>query len=98
MSEARRPGHGRWVWFLVALFTALHYDFWLWDDRTLWFGWLPAGLGYHAFYSIAAGLLWALVIRVAWPDHLEEWANAKRPEPEPPAVREPGAARSTVHR
>ncbi len=76
MIDARRPSGGRWVWFLVAAFAALHYDFWYWGDRTLWFGWLPAGLAYHAFYSIAAGLLWALVIRVAWPSHLEQWASS----------------------
>ncbi len=82
MSDARR-GRGRWMWGVVAVFAALHYDFWFWGDRTLWFGFLPAGLGYHAFYSIGAGCLWALFIRVAWPEHLEAWAHGGPERDEP---------------
>jgi hypothetical protein len=79
MSTARAR-RGRWMWGVVAVFALLHWDFWLWDDTTLWFGFLPAGLGYHALYSLAAGGLWALFIRVAWPAHIEEWASAGAPE------------------
>ena len=75
MTSARAP-RGRWMWVVVAVFAFLHWDFWLWDDRSLWLGFLPAGLAYHAAYSLAAGLLWLLFIRVAWPEHIEEWANA----------------------
>ena len=64
------------MWSVVAVFAFLHWDFWLWDDTNLWFGFLPAGLAYHALYSLAAGLLWALYIRVAWPAHIEEWARS----------------------
>jgi hypothetical protein len=71
-----RAPRGRWMWIVVAVFAFLHWDFWLWDDTTLWFGFLPAGLGYHALYSLCAGALWALFIRVAWPEHVEEWAGA----------------------
>jgi hypothetical protein len=71
----RLAPRGRWMWAVVVVFALLHWDFWLWDDRTLWLGFLPAGLGYHALYSLGAGLLWAVFIRVAWPSHVEAWAN-----------------------
>jgi hypothetical protein len=80
MSAAGRAPRGRWMWGVVAVFAFLHWDFWLWDDTSLWFGFLPAGLGYHALYSLGAGCLWALFIRVAWPAHVEEWANAGKGE------------------
>ena len=75
---------GRWMWIVVAVFALLHWDFWLWDDTTLWFGFLPAGLGYHALYSLAAGVLWMVFMRVAWPAHIEEWANAAPERPDEP--------------
>lgn len=83
MSTGHAP-RGRWMWFVVALFAFLHWDFWLWDDMNLWFDFLPAGLAYHALYSLCAGLLWLLFIRFAWPEHIEEWANAGAGEREEP--------------
>ena len=62
-------------WLLVVVLAVLHQDFWLWDDRTLVFGFVPAGLAYHAGYSLAAAGLWALALKVVWPSHLEEWAS-----------------------
>jgi hypothetical protein len=67
-----------WV-FAVVLFIA-HQDFWLWDDRSLVFGFLPIGLAYHALYSLAAAGLWALAIKFAWPSHIEQWADADEQE------------------
>lgn len=75
--------HRRWIWVAVVVYAFLHWDFWLWDDRTLWFGFLPAGLGYHALYSIGAGLFWAAFIAIAWPDDIEAWANARDGASEP---------------
>ncbi len=63
------------VWVLVAVLAVLHYDFWYWDDRTLVFGFLPIGLAYHAVFSLAAGLVWYLAVRFAWPEELEAWAD-----------------------
>ena len=34
--------------------------------------------GPSALYSLAAGALWFLFIRVAWPDEVEAWADAPR--------------------
>lgn len=58
----------------VALF-ALHHDFWNWNNQSLWFGFLPAGLGYHMLYSIAAASLWAFASHFAWPREIEEFAQ-----------------------
>lgn len=73
------PSHaarrGRWMWLVVAVLALLHWDFWWWSDTRVVFGFLPIGLAYHGLYSITAGLVWAVFMRVAWPDHLEEWAN-----------------------
>lgn len=65
----------RFVWGLVLALAVLHYDFWYWDDRTLVFGFMPIGLAYHAGFSLAAGLVWLLAVRFAWPANLEAWAD-----------------------
>ena len=63
------------VWGLVVLLAILHQDVWLWENRTLVFGFLPIGLAYHAGFSIAAACVWALALKFAWPDELEAWAD-----------------------
>ena len=57
---------------LVLVVVVLHQDTWLWTNKTLVFGFLPAGLAYHAGYSILAALTMALLVRYLWPAHLEE--------------------------
>ncbi|MGC6464057.1 MAG: DUF3311 domain-containing protein [Akkermansiaceae bacterium] len=59
--------------FLVLV--VLHQDFWNWDNANLVFGFMPVGLFYHACYSLTAALFWAIVMKVAWPASLEEWAE-----------------------
>ena len=66
----------RLLWGAVAVLAVLHWDFWFWDDRTILFGFLPIGLAYHMGYSIAAASLWWLALSLAWPDHIEEWAES----------------------
>jgi hypothetical protein len=57
---------------LVVGFYALHQDVWNWKRvEPLVFGFLPAGLAYHAAYSIGAALLMALLVRQAWPSGLD---------------------------
>lgn len=65
---------------LVVLFYVLHQDVWFWRDaRPLVFGFLPIGLFYHAAYTVAvSGLMW-LMVRYAWPAHLER--DIGTPEP-----------------
>jgi hypothetical protein len=60
---------------VFVLLWFLHHDFWNWDNRSLWFGFLPAGLGYQALFSLVAALFWALVNRFAWPHATEAWAE-----------------------
>ena len=54
---------------LVLLF-ALHNDWWLWADRSLWGG-LPAGLAYHLLYTFITVVAMVLLLRYAWPDELD---------------------------
>jgi hypothetical protein len=64
---------------LVLAVYALHQDFWFWRSaEPLLFGVLPAGLWYHAGYTLAAALLMWLLSRVAWPAHLEQGPEAQR--------------------
>jgi hypothetical protein len=57
---------------LVSAMFVLHQDVWFWRTaRPLVFGVLPIGLAYHAAFTLASsGLLW-LLVRLAWPSHLE---------------------------
>jgi hypothetical protein len=67
----------RWLLVLaVAVLYVLHQDIWFWRTaRPLVFGFLPVGLAYQAAFSIAAsGVLW-LLVRFAWPQHLEDAAE-----------------------
>lgn len=60
------------VWTAAILLAVLHQDFWLWNNATLLFGFMPAGLAYHVGFSIASGLLWAAAVIWAWPTEVEE--------------------------
>jgi hypothetical protein len=56
----------------VAAFYALHQDVWFWRAaRPLLFGFIPVGLTYHAFFTLGAALLMAVLVRLAWPARLE---------------------------
>ena len=62
---------------LIALITGLvyvlHQDVWFWRTaRPLVFGFLPIGLFYHAAYTVAISALMWLLVRRAWPSHLED--------------------------
>ena len=57
----------------VVLLYLLHQDFWFWREaRPLVFGFLPIGLFYHAAFTVvSSGALW-LLVKFAWPAHLDE--------------------------
>lgn len=63
------------ILIVFLIFVVLHQDFWNWDNSNLVFGFMPVGLFYHACYSLAAAAFWAIVMKVAWPTELEEWAE-----------------------
>lgn len=57
----------------VAIVYILHQDFWLWRTaRPFVFGFIPIGLFYHAMFAVLASLLMWLLVKFAWPSHLEE--------------------------
>jgi hypothetical protein len=58
---------------LIVLLYALHQDWWFWRSASpLVFGFIPIGLFYHAVYSVAVAALMWLLVRLAWPSHLEK--------------------------
>jgi Protein of unknown function (DUF3311) len=60
------------ILIVIALFI-LHQDFWFWRTATpIVFGFLPIGLFYHVCYTIVISLLMWLLVKYAWPSHLEE--------------------------
>lgn len=62
-------------WLLAILILAvymLHQDYWFWGNRDLVFGFLPTGMAYHAAYCVLAACLMAILVRYAWPHHLED--------------------------
>ena len=65
------------IFILFLILLVLHQDFWNWDNANLVFGFMPVGLAYHAGYSLIAATFWAVVIKIAWPTHLEEWAEGE---------------------
>lgn len=67
----------RMIYLALVLLGMIHQDFWLWNDPTLVFGFLPIGLAYHALHSIAAAAVWFLAVKHAWPEELESFAQGK---------------------
>ncbi len=64
----------------------LHQDSWNWKStEPLVFGFLPVGLAYHAGYSVLAAIMMAVLVKFAWPRHLESVEPddaARKPESE----------------
>ncbi len=75
MSAPRRTAAFWIVWGVVILLGILHQDLWFWDDTTLVLGFLPVGLFYHAMFSLACGVTWAMAVKFCWPKHVEQWAD-----------------------
>jgi hypothetical protein len=67
MSTGTKP----WVWLGVVVLFVLHQDVWLWTDASLWLGPLPAGLAYHAGYTVLVSAFWLMVVTFAWPPALD---------------------------
>ena len=62
--------------FAVVALYLLHQDYWYWYSvEPLVFGILPIGLFYHAVYSLVAVGFMLLLVRFAWPEHLESQAD-----------------------
>ena len=64
---------------IVVALCFLHQDFWFWRTaRPLMFGFIPIGLFYHACYTVAASLLFWMLVKHAWPAHLEREVEQNR--------------------
>ncbi len=60
------------VIILGALYV-LHQDFWFWRTAyPLFLGFIPVGLLYHGCYTIVIALVMWLLVKLAWPAHLDE--------------------------
>ena len=58
----------------MVLLYLLHQDVWFWRDaRPLVFGFFPIGLFYHAVYTVACSAVLWLLVKTAWPSHLEDF-------------------------
>jgi hypothetical protein len=67
---------------VVVILYVLHQDFWFWRTaRPLLFGFLPPGIWYHLGFTLAVSLVMWLLIRQAWPGHLDEELE-ERSQPE----------------
>ena len=65
---------------VIAVYV-LHQDFWNWRTAyPLVFGFVPIGLFYQAAFSVAASLLLWLLVKFAWPGHLERDIEQTEPE------------------
>ncbi|MBI2685835.1 MAG: hypothetical protein HYX27_05940 [Acidobacteria bacterium] len=65
-----------YILLLLAIYYVLHQDFWNWTEaRPLVFGFLPIGLAYHALYAMGAAALMVVLVKYAWPERLEHWAD-----------------------
>ena len=73
--------------FLILM--ALHQDFWNWDNGNLVFGIMPTALAYHTAYTIIVSIFWGLVIRFAWPEDIEKWAEGSDSGNEQPPTGDP---------
>jgi hypothetical protein len=62
-----------WLLSMLALAVfVLHQDVWNWKTcQPLVFGFLPVGLAYHAGFSALCAVMMALLVKFAWPAHLE---------------------------
>ena len=63
---------------ILAVYVA-HQDSWDWTKSApMVFGFLPPGLAYHAAYSVATAAMMAVLVKFAWPKHLEEQEDKPR--------------------
>lgn len=59
---------------ILLLVFLLHNDLWWWHSNEFVLG-LPVGLMYHILYCFAAALLFLVLVKLAWPRHLEMEPN-----------------------
>lgn len=74
-SRPVRPAVALLLTVVVVVVLVLRHDYWNWRTaRPLLFGFLPVGLWWQGLVSILACLMMWLMVRFAWPGHIEEEA------------------------
>lgn len=69
----------------VITLYVLHQDFWYWRTaHPLILGFIPIGLFYQGCFSAAASLLMWMLVKFAWPIHLEREIGQSETEEEAP--------------
>ncbi|MGD1084595.1 MAG: hypothetical protein ABSA47_07580 [Verrucomicrobiota bacterium] len=74
------------LFVLIALVYVAHQDLWNWKKADpLILGFLPVGLAYHAAYAVLCAIMMAVLVKFAWPKHLEtqEGPEARNNAPPP---------------
>lgn len=72
------PASHRRRWFFYGLLVILfifHHDYFFWDWHIV-LGGIPAGLFYDMLYSCICAFTWWLMVRYAWPEELEKFADS----------------------
>ena len=83
VSGVRRVVRTLALLVLVVGVYALHQDFWNWRRiEPMLFGFLPVGLAYHIAYSFAATLMMVVLVKFAWPAHLEKYEPVNPSSPD----------------
>lgn len=58
---------------LIILLVVFHQDYWQWGRSDLVFGFVPYPLAYHMAISMAASVVWIILVTFCWPsDELDE--------------------------
>ena len=73
------------LWLILPILLVLHQDYWQWSDATLWFGFLPQTLFYHAILTLVAAAYWLIMVLFAWPTDLEPTSALPNVTPQKPA-------------
>ena len=61
----------KWLAALVFVLLVVHFNYWMWDEATLYLG-MPANLFYHVVFSLALSGVMVVVVRRAWPKYLSD--------------------------
>jgi len=72
-AKPYRPGIAVLLAAVALALIVIRFDLWHWKTvEPLLFGFLPVGLWWQAMVSILAAFMMWLMVRLAWPEHLEQ--------------------------
>ena len=81
-TRPRSAGTAALLVLALLLIIFLRHDRWNWTTpRPLLLGVIPVGLWWQAVVSVLASLVMWLLVRFAWPGHLEHLAEDGKEEP-----------------